>query len=159
MFRVRFSTARFVVAGVLVLGTALGLASSVLAGAPTMPAKDSSDVLDAIRAIALQIWSFDGVKIIIASVLLNTVLAVSVAIKQRAFTFAKLADFLLDLIPYVLVYYACRLIGEAAGFGAASTLVWILIESKLAAAVIANFGELGVQLPGSLARLVAKPVR
>ena len=118
-----------------------------MAAPPGAPAADTSAVLTALKAIAISIWSYDGVKVIALSVIANAALAVALAIKARTFTFKRLGDFLFDLIPYVLVYYVFKLFGDAVGFGYVAYSAWAFIEAQIASSITQNLSGLGFPIP------------
>lgn len=125
----------------------LPFATPAMAASPGTPAADTSAVLATLKAIALSIWSYDGVKVIALSVVANAALAVALAIKTRTFTFKRLGDFLFDLIPYVLIYYVFKLFGEAIGFGYVAISAWAFIEAQIGSAIVQNLEGLGFPIP------------
>lgn len=117
-----------------------------------------NDVLKGIEGIALAIWSYPGVPLIVAGTLLNVLLAVAAALRTGTFSFQVLSDFLFkQLAPYVLVYFGFALAGDAAGFGWVSTAVLALITATIVARIVDNLAELGVPIPERVVRLASKP--
>lgn len=111
-----------------------------------------------LKALALLIWSFDGVKIIVAGVALNVVLAVAVALRSGTFSFQVLGEFLIKkLLPYVIVYFAFKLFGEGTGFEWVSAAVWGLITAMIASAIIEKLSDLGVPIPEAIMRVIKRP--
>lgn len=118
----------------------------------------NTDVLKGIGDFLLSAWEYPGVKLIVAGVVLNVVLAVAAALRTGSFSFQLLADFLVkQLAPYVLVYFGFSLLGDAAGFAWVSTAVLALITASIAARIVANLADLGVPIPERVVRVVNKP--
>jgi len=113
--------------------------------------------LEAVREFIAWIASLTEVKIIAASILLNTALAVAASIRNDEFRLPELASFLYKhLLPYIVVYVSARIAGDELGLGAIAPAVWLIIEASLIGRIVASLNELGVPIPDELARRVAK---
>ena len=103
------------------------------------------------------VWSFDGVKVIVAHVGINLVVAVAAAMKAGTFELGKIGEFLWKkLAPYVMVYFIVKVAGLAAGLDALAAVAWAAIEATLLGDLVDNLVKLGLKLPEPVARLVVK---
>lgn len=119
-----------------------------------------AEIVEWFRTLALLIWSYDGVKVIVLGVLLNVVLAVAVALRNGTFSLQVLGEFLSEqLLPYVLVYFTFKLFGQSIGFEWVSTAAWALITAMIGSSIVEKLGELGVPIPDSVLRAVKRPQR
>lgn len=84
--------------------------------------------------------------IITSGIILNTVLAVALAIRSREFRLGELAEFLVsDLLPYALVYVAFRAVGDALDMSWVATAVWAIIVSSITGRIVEKLRALGVR--------------
>ena len=83
--------------------------------------------------------------------------AVAASLKVGEFNFSRLAEFLTKkLAPYVLVYAAAMILGEAAGLVALAPLALTAIELALWGDLVDNLVKLGLKLPGTIKRFIVK---
>lgn len=114
-------------------------------------------ILEALKAIFVLVWSFVGVKFLVSHILINVVVAGSAALKSGNFLFSKLGEFLTKkLLPFVAVYVIAKAVGIEAGLEWLAPAVWVLIEGMLTANLLDNLSTLGIPLPGILKRFVVK---
>lgn len=114
--------------------------------------------METIREIAAAIWSYDGVRFIAVGVILNVILAVALAARDGTISARVIGEFLFkQLLPYVLTYYAFRLVADETGFEWVASAVWGLIVTMISAAIVDKLHQLGVPLPDTVARVVRRP--
>jgi len=95
------------------------------------------------------------VKVIGGHVLFNTMVAVAVALYTGDFQFKRLWEFFYrKLAPYVLVYGAARLFGDATGTAGLATTLFAMIEAMLVADLADNLGKIGIKWPEGVARAI-----
>lgn len=116
-----------------------------------------SNITATFQSILLQIWSYDGVKVIVLHVAFNVIVAVAAALYTSTFNLKKLADFLIKkLLPYVLVYFAIKLFGDAIGLAGFALVVWAVIEATLIGDLTDSLALLGLKLPDTIMKLIGK---
>jgi len=109
------------------------------------------DVVEFFRWLA----SIPEVKVIGGHVLFNTMVAVAVALYTGDFQFKRLWEFFYrKLAPYVLVYGAARLFGDATGTSGLAATLFAMIEAMLVADLADNLGKIGIKWPESVARAI-----
>lgn len=114
-----------------------------------------SSIVATLQSILLQIWSYDGVKIIILNVLFNVAVAIAAALYTGTFNFKKLADFLIKkLLPFTLVYFAAKLLGNALDLSAIAIATWAIIEATLIGDLADSLALLGIKLPDTVMKLI-----
>ena len=107
-------------------------------------------LIDVLVGIVALPW----VKFIAAHVVINVVVAIAAALKEKNFQLAKIGEFLAaKLAPYVLVYAAIQTLGDSAGLAGLGTAVFALIEASLLGDLGDSLSRLGVPLPKSLSFL------
>ena len=112
-------------------------------------------MIDTIRQYLLAAWQYPGVSWIVLAVILDLVSALAVAFKTATFSFAALGEFLTQkLLPYVIVYIGCSLIGDAVGLGAVGNATFVVIQAMLLASIIDNLQKIGVPIPPAIVALV-----
>lgn len=112
---------------------------------------DPQTVLAYLKSLAVLIWSFAGVKFIVANILVNVVIALAAAQATRSLDLSKLAEFLTrKLLPYVAVYFIAKAFGEAAGLGWLAAAVFAVIEITLLKNLTENLALLGIPMPQAL---------
>jgi len=118
---------------------------------------DWQTMLEYAKEFLWGVWSFDGVKVIVAHVAINLVVAVAAAMKAGTFELGKIGEFLWKkLAPYVMVYFAVKVAGLAAGLDALAAVAWAAIEATLLGDLMDNLVKLGLTMPEPIARLVVK---
>jgi hypothetical protein len=91
------------------------------------------------------------VRTIVALVLLNTVLAIGAAIRAEKFNLVDQVTFIRkDVVPLILAYGAFHIWGEASGFSAVATGVFLSITASLVGRIAGQISELGIKLPDIL---------
>jgi hypothetical protein len=111
----------------------------------------SSGALDVVQAYLVAFWADAKTRAITAQVLLHAVLGVVVASRAGEFRLSRLPDFLRRwLVPELAVYFAVRLLGEAAGFGGLDVAIFGLIQLKIIGASLEKLNALGLPVPDSL---------
>jgi len=114
-------------------------------------------VIEFVRNLIVTVWSFDGVKFIVGHVVLNAVVAVAAALKTKAFSLSKIGDFFASkLMPYVIVYFGAKLLGDSIGISALAPLAWGVITATLLGDLVDSLAQLGLQLPESIRQFVVK---
>jgi len=112
--------------------------------------------MNAFTDFLLSVWNYTGVKFIVCHVAINVIVAVAAALHTKTFDFKKLLDFLTQkLAPYVLAFYAAKLLGIAGGIEWLAAPVWVLIETVLSTDLLGSLKQLDVPLPGFLASNVS----
>lgn len=114
--------------------------------------------MDTIFALVLAFFADPFVKAVLGLIVLDFLLGVAAALKNREFDFAKLADFYVtNVIPYVLgylaFYIATHLIVDPAILGDWADLVgevaikvaWLAIVGTLGNSIINNMKKLGLR--------------
>jgi len=97
------------------------------------------------------------VQFIVASILVNTALAVAASIRNSDFHLPALANFLWrHLLPYVVAYASIRIAADELGLQAVATATWFIIEASLIGRIVASLHELGIPLPENLAKFLKK---
>lgn len=118
---------------------------------PTAATAKSSAALDVVQAYLVAFWADAKTRTITAQVLLHAVLGVAVALNAGQFSVARLPDFLRSwLIPELCIYFAARVLGEAAGFGGLDIVIFGLIQAKIVGSSLDKLGQLGLPVPDSL---------
>lgn len=108
-------------------------------------------VIETVQAVILAALAVPGVQVILGGVFLNTALAIAAAMKSGKFNLQELGSFLMrDVAPYVVVYYAFALAGDALEAGWVTPVVFALISANLIARMIVNLKALGVPIPDGL---------
>jgi len=126
-------------------------------GEPTLAAVTPADVWARVREFCLWLVSIPEVKFIGAHVLINVLVALAAAIYANDFKLYKVAEFLYrKLLPYILVYTAVRIFGDAVGLAFLAVSVFALIEVALLADLVENLDTLGIKLPDRVYNLVSK---
>ncbi|OGR96311.1 MAG: hypothetical protein A2V88_05020 [Elusimicrobia bacterium RBG_16_66_12] len=93
------------------------------------------------------------VKILLAHVFINLVVALAAALKTRTLDLQRIAAFLTDkLLPYVLVYVAAKVLGQAAGLDALAPIAWAAIELALLQDLTDSLNLLGLAMPAILTK-------
>ena len=116
-----------------------------------------ADWLETLRSILLNAWAYDGIKVIVCHTLINVVVALAAALKSNTFELGRVGEFLIrKLAPYVGVYYAIKLAGDAAGLAFLAPITWAAIEATLTGDLLDSWTKLGLPLPDSIQRLVVK---
>lgn len=114
-------------------------------------------VLEFVRNLLATVWSFDGVKFICGHVVLNLIVAVAAALKTKTFNLSKVADFFAaKLMPYVIVYFGAKMLGDQIGLDALAPLAWGVITATLLGDLMDSLAQLGLKLPESIRRFVVK---
>lgn len=114
--------------------------------------------METAKELLQALWAYDGVRLIVAGVMLNTVLAVALAVRNNDFSLRVIGEFLYrQLLPYTLTYYAFRLMADGTGFEWVAQAVWGLIAAMISAAIADKLHQLGVQLPDHVVRVVRRP--
>lgn len=140
--------AGIIAAGVLLLAA---LALAVVSTPGNVSAARSSGALDVVQAYLRAFWADAKTRAITAQVLLHAVLGVVVASRAGEFSLSRLPDFLRRwLVPELCVYFAVRLLGEAAGFGGLDVAIFGLIQLKIIGASLEKLNALGLPVPDSL---------
>lgn len=115
-------------------------------------------MVETLKSYLLIVWNYPGVAFIILGVLLNLVAAIAVALRTGKFSFQVLGQFLVnELAPFVLVYAAFALVGDAAGFAWVGPAVFILIQTMIVASILDKLRQLGVPIPAKLTSMIEKP--
>ncbi len=118
---------------------------------------DPREILEYVKELVELIWSFDGVKVIVAHTTINVVVAIAAAVTSGTFELAKIAQFLVKkLLPYVAIYFIVKAFGMAAGLEWLGPVVWAAIETSLAGDLADNLVKLGLPLPDGIKRIVVK---
>ena len=108
--------------------------------------------MEAITALLVSIWNYDGVKLIVSHTLINLVFGVMAALKTNSFDIDKMLDFILrKLLPYVGCYYVVKLIGVNAGLDALAIPILAIVETVLLSDLLGSLEQLGIKLPVWLA--------
>ena len=150
---------------VLLVLVTMGALSLALVGCSAQPTTDGvmimglapGDLLGEVVRLFHWLVGIPEVKFIGGHVLLNVLVAVAAAIAAGEFKLHRLAEFLWrKLTPYVLVYAAARLFGEATGLAAVAPSVFALIEAALLSDLVENLERLGLRLPEPVSRLISK---
>ena len=129
----------------------LGAFALALLIEPSAVAARSSTALDVVQAYLVAFWADTKTRAITAQVMLHALLGVAVAVNEGQFSIARLPDFLRSwLIPELCVYFAARLLGNAAGFGGLDVLIFGAIQLKIVGASLDKLGRLGLPVPDSL---------
>lgn len=111
------------------------------------------DVLETLEWAMRWLWSQWQVKVLVAHVLVNVVLAVAVSVRTGEFVLAKAATFLWrKVLPLVLVYGAFAFAGDALGLGGVAVATWALLETVLLGDMMDNLRKLGVPVPEGLTK-------
>ncbi len=114
-------------------------------------------VVEFVRNLIATVWSFDGVKFIVGHVALNVIVAVAAALKTKTFSLSKIGDFFASkLMPYVIVYFGAKLLGDSIGITALAPLAWGVITATLLGDLGDSLSQLGLQLPETIKRFVVK---
>ena len=114
-------------------------------------------VIEFLKNLVQAVWSFDGVKFIVGHVVLNVIVAVAAALKTKTFSLSKLADFFVaKLMPYVIVYFGAKLLGDSIGVAALAPLAWGVITATLLGDLVDSLAQLGLQLPEAIKQFVVK---
>jgi len=109
------------------------------------------------QAFLRYIAELPEVQFIVASILVNTALAVAASIRNSDFHLPALANFLWrHLLPYVVAYASIRIAADELGLQAVATTTWFIIEASLIGRVVASLHELGIPLPENLAKFLKK---
>lgn len=119
-----------------------------------------TDVIEFVRNLIVMVWSFDGVKFITLHVVLNVVVAVAAALKTKTFSLSKIGDFFASkLMPYVIVYFGAKLLGDSIGITALAPLAWGVITATLLGDLVDSLAQLGLKIPEPLRQLIVKTTR
>lgn len=136
-------------AAIVLLSAALALA--VVSTPGDMSAARSSGALDVVQAYLVAFWADAKTRAITAQVLLHALLGAAVAMQSGEFSWVRLPDFLRRwLVPELCVYFAVRLLGEAAGFSGLDLAVFGLIQLKIVGSSLEKLNQLGLPVPDSL---------
>lgn len=115
------------------------------------------ELIELLRVLALNVWGYTGVKVIVCHTLINVVVAVAAAVHSNEFELGRIGEFLYrKLAPFVLIYYVVKVAGEAAGLGYLAPVVWGVIEATLMGDLLDNWSRLGLPLPSAAQRYVVK---
>jgi len=118
---------------------------------------DFEVIFEYVKQLLVLIWSFDGVKVIVAHTAINVVVAIAAAVVSGTFELAKVAEFLIKkLLPYVAIYFIVKAFGLAAGLEWLGPVVWTAIETSLAGDLADNLVKLGLPLPDGIKQIVVK---
>jgi hypothetical protein len=118
---------------------------------------DLQALFDAVVALVLLAWAYDGVKVIACHTLINVFVAIAAALKAGSFELGRVADFLAHkLAPYVLIYFVIKLFGDGAGVTFLAPIVWTAIEASLTGDLLDSWQKLGLPLPQSIQNFVVK---
>ena len=110
------------------------------------------DILLALKAWVLWLWSQWQTQILVYHIFLNVVVALAASIYTKEFLMARIPEFLYrKILPYTLMYGAFAFAGEAIGQGAIATGVWGLITAALLADLFDNLKKFGLDfIPRSM---------
>jgi hypothetical protein len=137
-----------IAAGVLLLAA---LALAVVSTPGDTSAARSAGALDVVQAYLVAFWADAKTRAITAQVLLHALLGAAVAMQAGEFSWVRLPDFLRRwLVPELCVYFAVRLLGEAAGFGGLDLAVFGLIQLKIVGSSLEKLNQLGLPVPDTL---------
>jgi len=109
------------------------------------------------QAFLAYIASLPEVQFIVASILVNTALAVAASIRNDDFHLPALANFLWrHLLPYVVAYASIRIAADELGLQAVATATWFIIEASLIGRIVSSLHELGIPMPENLSKFLKK---
>jgi hypothetical protein len=109
------------------------------------------------QAFLRYIASLPEVQFIVASILVNTALAVAASIRNDDFQLPALANFLWrHLLPYVVAYASIRIAAEELGLQAVAAATWVIIQTSLLGRIASSLHELGIPMPDGIAKRLKK---
>jgi len=118
---------------------------------------DPRMIIEFLKALVMQAWAYDGVKVIVTHTLVNVVVALAASARAGTFELGKVGEFLIrKLAPYVGVYLVVKAAGEAAGIAFLAPIAWTAIEATLTGDLLDNWTKLGLPLPETIQRFVVK---
>jgi len=113
-----------------------------------MQLADVSTIWNQVVLWASWLLSFTEVKVILATVGINFVVAVAATLYSSEFVLARTAEFLYrKALPYVMVWAVFRILGESAGYGNFSVAVFAVLELSLLGDLADNLKKLGLPIP------------
>lgn len=116
--------------------------------------------METVLGILAAFWADGRVSTILGLIVLDVVLAVAAAIKEKAFDWRRLAEFYRTMVlPYVLGYlafYGAGFLLDTEWLGAFGEIAseatmwvpWLALVGNLVADVVNSVGSLGLKLPG-----------
>ena len=111
------------------------------------------DVLAWLQNTLLWLWAQWQVKVLVAHIGLNVVVALAATIRSGEFVLGKVPEFLYKkILPLVATYTAFSVFGEATGQTAIATGTWGLLETLLLNDTFDNLKKLGINVPESLTK-------
>jgi hypothetical protein len=117
----------------------------------------TQNVLEFVKGLIALAWSFDGVKGIVSSVALNTVVAISAALYTGDFNLKRIAEFLYKkILPLTATYFAAKVFGLSEDVKWLAPAVLLVIEGMLAGDLLNNLAGLGVPLPNFVLKAVGR---
>ena|SRR3990172_9362508 len=91
------------------------------------------------------------VKILVAHIVINLVVAVAAAIKTHTLDLAKMKAFVLEkVLPSVLVFAVAKFIGQAAKLEWLAAVAWAALEADLLRDLTDSLSKLGMPMPDIL---------
>ena len=88
------------------------------------------------------------VKVIVAHTLINLAVALAAALVTKKLDLARIADFLTaKLLPFVVVYAAARIVGDAAGLAGLAMIAFAAIEAALLKDLTDSLAQIGLPMP------------
>ena len=113
------------------------------------------ELLSELQAILRTMVSWPESRAIAVGVVLNTALAIAIAIRRDEFDFRRLWQFLWNrLTPYLIVYGAARLIADDTEWAWVPSAVFAVLQVSLAGDIVAKLQDLGVPIPPSAQKLL-----
>lgn len=110
-----------------------------------------------LRGLLAEVWATPGVSTIVYAILLNTMLAIAVAVRSNTFTLARVGDFITQqVIPYVTAYAGAQFLGEGAGYSWIGTAAYAAVMAKIGSSILEKLELLGVPVPQQLMQYIRK---
>ena len=113
------------------------------------------ELLTELQAVLRMIVSWPETRAISVGVVLNTALAVALAIRRNEFDLRRLWHFLWNrLTPYLIVYGSARLIAADTEWAWVPPAVFAVLQVSLAGDIVAKLQDLGIPLPPNAQKLL-----
>jgi hypothetical protein len=113
------------------------------------------ELLAELQAVLRMIVSWPEARAITVGVLLNTSLAVAIAIRRDEFDFRRLWQFLWNrLTPYLITYGVARLVADGTEWAWVTPAVFAVLQVSLAGDIVAKLQDLGIPIPPSAQKLL-----
>lgn len=111
------------------------------------------DLWSTVQVWALWLWDQWQVKVLVAHIAINVIVAVAASIRCNEFVLAKTGEFLYrKVLPLVLTYAAFAFFGDAIDYGGVATAAWLLLTTILLGDLMDNLAKLGLPLPEGLTK-------